>query len=297
MKILTLDLNFQNTAQAIAAYLVLGPDVPVLVETGPGSCLPTLLEQLKSYGFAPNDIKHLLLTHIHFDHAGAAGWWAQQGTQIYVHPAGAKHLIDPAKLIASATRIYGDQMDTLWGAILPAPADKVTMINNNENIEAGGLTFKALESQGHAWHHHAYRLGNMLFTGDAAGIKIPGSPLVGLPAPPPEFDREVWQETIKRLRNEAVDTLYPTHFGPTPNSAAHWDALWQLMEDATEFIKARIDADLSRDEIVTEFLAWNQYRADDAGLSEMSVQQYMMANPLEMSVDGIMRYWRKREES
>jgi glyoxylase-like metal-dependent hydrolase (beta-lactamase superfamily II) len=140
-------------------------------------------------------------------------------------------------------------------------------------------------------------LGNVLFTGDAAGIKIPGSPLVGLPAPPPEFDREAWQETITRLRSEDVDTLYPTHFGPTPNTKAHWDELWQLMDDATEFVKARIEADLSRDEIVTEFLDWNQKRADAAGLSEMSVRQYMMANPLEMSVDGIMRYWHKREES
>jgi len=297
MNILTLDLNFQNTPQAIAAYLIFGPDGPVLVETGPGSTLPALLDQLKQHGLTPRDIKHILLTHIHFDHAGAAGWWAQQGSQIYVHPAGANHLIDPVKLIASATRIYGDQMDSLWGTILPAPAEKVTMIYDNDTIEAGGLIFTVLESQGHAWHHHAYRLGDALFTGDAAGIKIPGSPLVGLPAPPPEFDREVWQETIKRLRNETVQTLYPTHFGPTPNTAEHWDELWQLMDDATEFIKTRIDANLPRDEIVTAFLAWNEEMAESAGLSEMSVRQYMMANPLEMSVDGIMRYWHKRLES
>ena len=297
MNILTLDLNFQNTPQSIAAYLIFGPEGPVLVETGPGSTLPTLLNQLKQCGVRPSDIKHILLTHIHFDHAGAAGWWAQQGAQIYVHPFGAKHLIDPAKLINSATRIYGDKMDTLWGDILPAPAENVTMIYDDDTIEVAGLTFQVLETPGHARHHHAYRLENILFTGDAAGIKIPGSPLVGLPAPPPEFDREVWQETIKRLRNEDVQTLYPTHFGPTPNTEEHWDELWQLMDDATEFIKLRIEANLPRDAVVAEFLAWNQDRADAAGLSEKSVRQYMMANPLEMSVDGLMRYWRKRLES
>jgi glyoxylase-like metal-dependent hydrolase (beta-lactamase superfamily II) len=294
MNILTLDLNFQNTPQSIAAYLILAPDGPVLVETGPGSTLPALLDQLKQHGITPSDIKHILLTHIHFDHAGAAGWWAQQGAQIYVHPFGAKHLIDPAKLIASATRIYGDKMDSLWGDILPAPAEKVTIIYDNDTVEAAGLTFQVLETPGHARHHHAFRLGDVLFTGDAAGIKIPGSPLVGLPAPPPEFDREVWQATIKRLQIEPVHTLYPTHFGPTPNIPEHWNELWQLMDDATDFVKARIEANLSRDLIVAEFLAWNQNRADLAGLSETSVRQYMMANPLEMSVDGIMRYWHKR---
>ena len=213
MNIQTLDLNFQNTPEAIASYLIWGPDGPVLVETGPGSTLPTLLENLSQQGLKPADIKHILLTHIHFDHAGAAGWWAQQGAQIYVHPFGAKHLIDPAKLIASATRIYGNKMDTLWGDILPAPAEKVTIIYDNDTVEVAGLSFQVLETPGHARHHHVYRLGDVAFTGDAAGIKIPGSPLVGLPAPPPEFDGRqrltgcaLW--TFKRY---TLLTLAPRH--------------------------------------------------------------------------------------
>ena len=136
----------------------------------------------------------------------------------------------------------------------------------------------------------------MVFTGDAAGIKTPGSPLVGLPAPPPEFDREAWQATIKRLRSKDIQTLYLTHFGPTPNEASHWDDLRQLLEDATEFVGARIEADMPRDELVQAFLVWNQVRAADAGLSEATILQYMTANPLEMSVDGIRRYWHKRQE-
>ena len=119
---------------------------------------------------------------------------------------------------------------TRFGARYPASAaeENVTSIYDGDKIEVCGLTFTALETPGHANHHHVFRLGNVAFTGDAAGIKIPGSPLVGLPAPPPEFEREVWHETIQRLRAEDIDTLYPTHFGPTPNMPAHWDELGQL---------------------------------------------------------------------
>ena len=119
MQILTIDLNFQKVPNAIAAFLVISPGGPVLVETGPGSTLPVFLEQLSQHGLTPTDIKHVLVTHIHFDHAGAAGWWAQQGARIYVHPFGANHLIDPTRLIASATRIYGDKMGALWATSSP----------------------------------------------------------------------------------------------------------------------------------------------------------------------------------
>jgi glyoxylase-like metal-dependent hydrolase (beta-lactamase superfamily II) len=294
MKIETIDLNFQGVPRSIAAYLVTGPDGHVMVETGPGSTVQGLVEQLSIRRLTPVDIKHVLVTHIHFDHAGAAGWWAQQGAQVYVHHFGAAHLIDPSKLIASATRIYQDKMQTLWGDILPAPAERVTSLYDGDNVEAAGLNFTAIETPGHAKHHHVYRLDNVAFTGDAAGIKIPGSPLVGLPAPPPEFDREAWQETIQRLGKEDIDTLYPTHFGPTPNIPEHWEELSQLIEESTEFVRSRMASGMVREDLVRAFLDWNRKRAAAASLSEETIHQYMTANPLEMSVDGIMRYWRKR---
>lgn len=294
MKIETIDLNFQGVPRSIAAYLVTGSTGYVLVETGPGSTVQNLVEQLSIRGLTPPDIKHVLVTHIHFDHAGAAGWWAQQGAQIYVHHFGAAHLIDPSKLIASATRIYQDKMQTLWGDILPVPTERVTSLSDGDKIEAAGLFFTAIESPGHARHHHVYRLGNVAFTGDAAGIKIPGSPLVGLPAPPPEFDREAWQATIKKLAKEDIDTLYPTHFGPTPNLPKHWADLSQLIDESTEFVRSRMASGMARDDLVRAFLDWNRERAGAANLSENTIHQYMTANPLAMSVDGIMRYWRKR---
>ena len=115
MKVFVLDLDFQHTPRTMAAYLIVGNAGPVLVETGPGSTLPMLHARLSEHGYEPKDIQHVLVTHIHLDHSGAAGWWANQGAAVYVHHVGAPHLIDPARLLRSAGRIYGEAMDHLWG--------------------------------------------------------------------------------------------------------------------------------------------------------------------------------------
>ena len=135
----TLDLNFQGQPLAIASYMLEHSGGVVLVESGPGSTLEGLRAALRGYGYTLQDITHVLLTHIHLDHAGAAGYLARQGAQIFVHPVGAPHLLDPGKLIASASRIYGDLMQTLWGEILPVPAEKLTVLNDNDELEVGAL--------------------------------------------------------------------------------------------------------------------------------------------------------------
>ncbi|HEX6383748.1 MAG TPA: MBL fold metallo-hydrolase [Anaerolineae bacterium] len=291
----TLDLHFQGVHHAIAAYLVIGPDGPVLVETGPGSTLATLKAQLDHYGYSPQDISHVLVTHIHLDHAGAAGWWSQQGAQVYVHHVGAPHLIDPSRLLASATRIYGDQMDTLWGETLPAPAEQVTVVHDGDIVRAGGLEFVALDTPGHARHHHAYQLRNIAFTGDAAGIQLPDSALIDLPAPPPEFELEVWQETVDRLLASRFTAIYPTHFGLLSNVQDHLQRFKVLMQEAARFVYELMETGLERNDIVAEYTQWSHQRAQALGVPSEVVHQYETANPLYMSVDGIMRYWRKRE--
>lgn len=290
----TIDLNFQGVSHATAVYLIIGPEGPVLIETGPGSTLPHCLQSLANLGVQPEDIKKVLVTHIHLDHAGAAGWWAQQGAQVYVHSFGARHLIDPSRLMASASRIYGDQMDTLWGDMLPAPADHVTAVYDNDVIQAGGLEFVALETPGHALHHHVYQLGDIAFTGDAAGLRLLNMPLADIPAPPPEFDREAWLQTVDRIANGRYTTIYPTHFGAVPDVDAHLTAFRQLLNDVTDFVGTRMQAGQDRDTILAAYIEWNHARARAAGLSAAEIHQYDTANPLYMSVDGIMRYWRKR---
>ena len=300
MKLHILDTLFQGMAQVTAVYLVVGPEGPVLVESGPGSTLPAILKALDGHGYGPGDVRHVLLTHIHLDHAGAAGWWAQQGAQLYVHHVGAPHLIDPSKLLASATRIYGaDNMARLWGEVLPAPAERVTLVYDGDRIEAGGLTFTALDTPGHAYHHHTYRLrdyreGELAFSGDAAGVNLPLVNLVDLPAPPPEFHMETWLATLARLDSAGLKTIYPTHFGPVHDVHGHLVALRGLMVDAVAFVAQRHAAGAGRDAVLADYIAWNRQRARAANLPAAAIDRYEAANPLFMSVDGILRYLRKR---
>ena len=314
MKMHILDTHFQGMAQVTAVYLLIGPDGPVLIESGPGSTLPAVLDALATHGIRPADVRAVLLTHIHLDHAGAAGWWAQQGAQIYVHHVGAPHLIDPSKLLASATRIYGDRMDELWGEFLASPAERVTSLYDGDTVSAGGLTLTALDTPGHAWHHHAYRLsdghgGAVLFTGDAAGVVLPHVGVVDLPAPPPEFHMETWLRTLDRLEAAGAHTIYPTHYGPVTDVHGHLTALRTLMIDAVAFVAARyqtlVDGTAAdgaatslepsqRTALLDDYVSWNRVRAAEMGLPGETIRRYELANPLFMSVDGILRYLRKK---
>lgn len=289
----TLDLHFQGVPETIAAYLFLEPE-PTLIETGPGSTLSNLIAALSTHGLQPSDIRHLLVSHIHLDHAGAAGWWAQQGTTVYVHEVGAPHLIDPSKLLASASRIYGDQMDVLWGETVPAPAKNVVALTDGQVVQIGDLAFEAIDTPGHAWHHMIYGLDDLAFTGDAAGMRLNKRPFADLPAPPPEFKLEVWQATIDKIRQRNFSTIYPTHFGRVDAVTEHLDAFSHLLTDAASFIQVRMAQGMSRGAILADYERWDKERALATGISEADFDKYVTANPLYMSVDGIMRYWHKK---
>lgn len=294
MNIIALDLNFQSLPDTIAAYLVEGPDGLLLFETGPASTLPMLKQRLREHDLTTTDIKHVFVTHIHLDHAGAAGWLAQEGAQIYVHEVGAPHLIDPSRLLQSAGRIYGERMDELWGQIIPAPEENVTPLQDGDVITAAGLEITAINTPGHAWHHHTYRIGDIAFTGDAAGIRLKDSGLVDLPAPPPEFKLEVWHATINRLLSEEFSAIYPTHYGRTEVVRDQLESLRTLLDEAAEFVRVRMVAGEEREAIVDAYITWSHERMRAGGLSNYAIEQYNAANPLFMSVDGIMRYWRKK---
>jgi glyoxylase-like metal-dependent hydrolase (beta-lactamase superfamily II) len=292
-----LDLGFCNLAEVIAAYLVVGPKGPVLVETGPGSTLPALLERLDEHGYGPDDVRDVLVTHIHLDHAGASGWWARRGSRVYVHHVGAPHLIAPERLMASAGRIYGDMMDRLWGEMVPAPENRVIAISDGDIVRAGGLEFVALDTPGHAGHHHAYRLGNVVFTGDVAGIRLPAESYVAMPTPPPEFHLETWCASVDRLAGEGFARLYPTHFGAIEDPASHWDEVKAILTESSEMVRRLSDDGAERESIVREYMAKNRERCSAHGVSESALARYECVNPSGMSVDGILRYWRKRRDA
>lgn len=297
MQIDTLDLHYRGVPRVIASYLVDGPEGPVLVETGPGSTLPTLLAALNDLGVSPADIRHVLVTHIHLDHAGAAGWWARQGATVHVHPFGAPHLIDPSKLIASASRIYGDEMETLWGDILPAPPERIVPVEDGQVLDLGGLSFTVVETPGHARHHHVYLLEDVAFTGDAAGIKLPDSPWIDVPAPPPEFDLEAWKVTIDRIRQLGCSTLYPTHYGATHDVDTQLDGLLVALIEAVDFVGAMLDEGLDPEEMAEGYKRRLQDRFAGLSLSPELRQAFEFANPMAMSVTGISRYLRQLAEA
>ena len=294
MEITALDLDFLSLPQTIASYLISGSEGYVLVETGPASTLENLRQRLAERDLSFSDIGHVLVTHIHLDHAGAAGWLAREGATIYVHEVGAPHLIDPSRLLSSAGRIYGDRMDELWGETVAAPAENVIPLRDGDVVEAAGLKFTAINTPGHAWHHHTYRLEDIAFTGDAAGIRLAESGLVDLPAPPPEFKLEVWQATIDTLLAQNFSAIYPTHYGPTEQVSEQLKWLRALMDESAEFVRLRMLEGMERDAIVDDYLASNHERMRAGGLSDYAIKQYNAANPLYMSVDGIMRYWQRK---
>ncbi|MCK5923317.1 MAG: MBL fold metallo-hydrolase, partial [Methylococcales bacterium] len=225
MQIHSIDLEFQGQKQVTGAYFIDSSAGGILIETGPATTLPALLTGLDNLGVKTADIKHVLVTHIHFDHAGASGWWAQQGAHIYMHHFGAPHMVNPARLVASATRIYGDQMEVLWGDLLPIPKSQMTALNDNDVIEIGDVTLTAWDTPGHAWHHHCYVIDDIAFTGDVAAVKLPNSHLISLPAPPPDFHRERWLESLDRVQAANFRRIYLTHFGAVDDVSAHLDGV------------------------------------------------------------------------
>jgi len=288
MSIEVLDLEFQGRPQCVASFLVTTAGRPLLVECGPATCRPQLLAGLAKHGLKPQDLQALLVTHIHLDHAGDAGWWAQQGVPVVVHPLGAPHLIDPSKLIISAGRIYGEAMQRLWGEILPCPQDKVVVAELDRPLALEGVEITAWDSPGHARHHLAYQVGSDLLTGDVAGVKLPAGDFLSVPAPPPEFEREVWLSTIDKLAELPVERLFLTHFGPHLDVASHWQELRGRIQEVAEFVHERQDWD--RQKLIDAYAAWQRPEFPD----QASFDRYEQANPLFMSIDGLLRYWKKR---
>ena len=195
--------------------------------------------------------------------------------------------------MASARRIYGEKMDTMWGQLVPADPELLTQLWDGETINAAGLSFEVMETLGHARHHHTLVLDDVAFCGDAAGIQIAGG-LVDIPAPPPEFDLIAWRDTVARLQARGFRQLYPTHFGLLADPVDHLARFAALLEDVAVWIKGALDQGLQRDQIVAAYKAHVLERAKAAGLADAQFHQYATANPHYMTVDGIMRYWQRQ---
>jgi glyoxylase-like metal-dependent hydrolase (beta-lactamase superfamily II) len=256
-----------------------------LVDPGPSSCLDTLLEALD--GWRP---RALLLTHIHLDHAGASGSLVARwpDLEVYVHERGARHMADPARLLDSARRLYGADMDSLWGEFLPVPEENLRVLSGGEGIRIQGTPgpFQVAYTPGHASHHVCYLYQGTAFVGDVGGVRIVPESLTIAPTPPPDIDLEAWHRSLELVRGWRPERLAFTHFG----SAEDVDA--QLGE-VGECLDAW--ADRARQQSEEDFIAGVRGEIATRAQPEAG-PAYEQAAPPEQLYAGLRRYWTKRAE-
>ena len=292
-KIIPLDLNFQKTPLVIASYLIPHEFGAVLIESGPGSTVDNLVEQLRLNGYTVQDITDVFLTHIHLDHAGASGWLAQHGARIHVHANGASHMMNPEKLLASATRIYGDKMESLWGNFLPVPENRLSVLSDDETIEIHGIKIFVLDTPGHANHHLTYIYDGVCFSGDVGGVRLYGHPFLRIPMPPPEFHLKKWRISIDKISSQAIKAIAPTHFGIYNDPVWHLQEIRKNLDLVEKWMEENSDSFKDVEELRQVYLNWSSHQDQKIGFLDEEQKGYQLANPVLMSADGIYRYWKK----
>jgi glyoxylase-like metal-dependent hydrolase (beta-lactamase superfamily II) len=272
-----LDLMQQGADRVIASYLLATDDGLALFDCGPSTCIPRLKAALLERGVELGDVRHLLLSHIHLDHAGAAGVLVREHPELQVHVSeiGAPHLADPSRLEASARRLYGDTFDTLWGELAPVPQEKIRI------VAARVLGLDCFPTQGHASHHVSYLDdAGTLYAGDAAGVRIRPERTVLPPTPPPEFDLGVWLETIDEIERRRPERLALIHFGVATEPAAHLDELRRRLVEWVRLVQSGVTQEQFSESVRSEVTA----TAD--------VELYERAMPFWQSYAGLERYTR-----
>lgn len=272
-----IDVEHLGRQRVICAYETAG----TIIDPGPASALDTLLEQLEQ------EPQALLLTHIHLDHAGAAGVLCRKFPQlkVYVHERGARHLADPTKLLASAQRLYGDDMERLWGEVAPVPEERLVALSGGERIEGG---FQVAYTPGHASHHVSYfdEVTGDAYVGDVCGVRIPPHEYVVPPTPPPDIDVEAWMQAIALVASWDPHAVCLTHFGRFEDVSAHLERLRESLALRSE--KARsLDTEA--------FTEWTMAETRAAVDFESAETLFQAAVPGDMGA-GLRRYWDKRAE-
>ena len=291
------DLGFLGMPGIIATVVIQGAGGVALVDPGPSATLQHLREALKRKGISIADVSQVLLTHIHLDHAGAAGTLVKENPsiEVFVHERGAPHMIDPSRLLASATRLYGADMNRLWGDFLPVPASQVRVLSGGERIVVAGRELQVAHTPGHAVHHVSYfdPSSRIAFVGDTAGIRRGAGAYVMPPTPPPDIDLEAWRESEKRILAWDPDTLFLTHFGPYHGARLHFQELMDRMA-AWSAIVRRLLADRTLDDGQREQAFVGEALKDlKRTVGEREAELYSRAGRLDYSWQGLSRYWRK----
>jgi glyoxylase-like metal-dependent hydrolase (beta-lactamase superfamily II) len=295
------DLDWNGLPGQVAAYLVEDGEGLAVVESGPGSTLPTLLDAVRSLGRDPEEITHVLVTHVHLDHAGGAGALLRHArrARVYVHPRGAAHLADPSRLLASATLLYGDRMDELWGETAAVPRDRLAVLEDGDEVRVGGRRLVAVDTPGHAGHHHVFHDpdAGLVFTGDVGGIRIGGARYVSAPTPPPEIDLDAWAKSLGRLRALQPRMLLPTHFGGVSDPAWHLDDLAARLAGWARWMEQQAAAGVAGPALASAVRERATAEIVAATRSEETARAYAQTVPYPMMAAGLERWWAKHRAS
>lgn len=291
------DLDFVGKPQIIATGVLHGRDGVALVDPGPSTTLGTLERKLGEKGMAFRDVRAILLTHIHLDHAGATGVLIDRcpHARVFVHAKGASHMADPSGLLASASRLYLGDMQRLWGEVRAVPAARLHILNDRDRFEIVGHEVESAWTPGHASHHVSYFLpsARLAFVGDTAGISRPGGRLVLPPTPPPDIDLEAWRASTDRILAWNPDLIFLTHFGPYASPRVHFQNLWSRLEAWSERVRGLLatpGTDAGRAETFADEITGEITRAT----SRDDARAYADAGRFDFSWMGLARYWRKK---
>jgi glyoxylase-like metal-dependent hydrolase (beta-lactamase superfamily II) len=305
------DLNFLGQPGIIATAILHGRAGVALVDPGPSTTLPQLRKALTARGFALSDVRAILLTHIHLDHAGCAGVLIEAcpHAEVFVHERGAPHIIDPSKLIASASRLYAPDMARLWGEIRPVPAERVRVLGRRTDgqpalqtsaVRLDPLTIVGHELEvawtpGHAWHHVSYYSpsAKIAFVGDTAGICRQSGRVVLPPTPPPDIDLEAWRTSTDLILSWNPDVLFLTHFGPQASPRGHLQDLWKRTEEWSRLVRALL-AQPGTDEDHARAFADAVMEDLVRSTSRDEAKAYASAARFDFSWTGLARYWSKK---
>jgi glyoxylase-like metal-dependent hydrolase (beta-lactamase superfamily II) len=295
------DLNFLGRPEIIATAMLHGSPGVALIDPGPATTIPNLTTALTRKGIRFEDVRQILVTHIHLDHSGAVGSIVEKypHIEVIVHGRGAPHLVDPTKLLSSAGRLYGQDMDRLWGEVRPVPQARIRIVEGGETLDIVGREVKVEYTPGHASHHVSYldTASRVAFVGDTAGIRRGSGSYVMPPTPPPDIDIEIWRTSEQKILAWDPDTLFLTHFGPHRGTRQHFQNMFENMEDWSRIVR-RLLADTAlpdedrQSRFVDEAFAELRRRVGDDEASD-----YTKAGGLNYSYQGLARYWRKRDAS
>ena len=291
-----IDLKFLGLQRVVGTAVLGGPSGLTLIDPGPTSCLAALESGLSDHGYRLDEVDTLLLTHIHLDHAGATGVLLSRlpSAVVYVHEKGAPHMADPAKLLSSATRLYGANMDRFWGEFRPVPVDRMRVLRGGERIDISGRTLEVAYTPGHASHHVSFfdMTTGTAYVGDTAGIRV-AKDYVKAPTPPPDIDLEAWEQSLRVIEAWRPRSLVLTHFGQVDDVPGHLRRFRAALERSAALVRETLASEGTDEERIRRYVEDMRAEAHRA-LSSDEAASPEAAAAFDQLWQGLARYWRKR---